>query len=312
MGLFGKRRESGASEDRGAPRDDPAGDAAQLEERLRAYNEQISEASGRLDEINAEYNAAVSDLMRIKKEINDRREEKGRLDVQNTNIQTQIAEGRQVLRSGHRNLDLAEKAAADLKQIRADLDAKTHECRKEQGRLDRIKRELAAVTEEVAQRTRENESLARERDGLDARLAETAAHLDRKGAESRKVDHPQGGRTATEYEAKMKAADADIRSMRAQLADRDATIRDLKARLDAAESARLDAAESPKLDGTAAPSASDKGVIEAASSIVASFRTRLAETEEDLAAVRRELDQERAGRTKTGQNKADGADQAGK
>lgn len=304
MGLFGKRRESGDSEDRGAPRHDLAGDAAQLEERLRTYNEQISEASGRLDEINAEYNAVVSDLMRIKKEINDRREEKGRLDVQNTNIQTQIAEGRQVLRSSHRDLDLAEKAAADLERIRAELEAKTQECRKEQSRLDRIKRELAAVTEEVAQRTRENESLARERDGLDAKLAETAARLGRKGAESQKGGHPQDGSMAAEYEAKMKAADVEIRSMRTQLADRAETIRDLKARLDAAESA--------KLDGAAAASASDKGVIEAASSIVASFRVRLAETEKDLAAVRRELDQERARHTKTSHGKTDEADQAGK
>lgn len=304
MGLFGRRRESGDSEDSGAPRHDLAGDAAQLEERLRAYNERISEASGRLDEINAEYNAAVSDLMRIKKEINDRREEKGRLDVQNINIQTQIAEGRQVLRSSHRDLDLAEKASADLERIRAELEAKTQECRKEQGRLDRIKRELAAVTEEVAQRTRENESLAREREDLDAKLAEAAARPDRKGAESRKDGHTRGGQTVAEYESKMKAADAEIRNMRARLADQAETIRNLKTRLDTAEPA--------KLDGAAVASAPDKGVIEAASSIVASFRVRLAETEKDLAAVRRELDQERARRIKTGHNKTDGANQAGK
>lgn len=283
MDLFRRRKQDDPAESEGM-RGDLAEEAERLRADVRERDSQIREADARLATVRSEYTATVSNLMKIKKEINDIKEERERLERQSTNIRMQIEEGRRILKGSHRDLDLAEKAAADLERIRSELDSATQERRREQSRLDRIKRELADVAEEVARRSRENESLVREWRDLDAKLADGAAA----GSGSPEAAAAKDGGAGSEldlYRSRLAETDAERRKMRAQLADRDETIQDLRRRLAEAE------LEKSGPDQAAPPS--DKGVIEAASALVGSYRTRLAKAEKDLAVARLDLARER-------------------
>ena len=290
MDLFKRRKQ-----------DDPTeaerlqGDLSEEVARLRAdvqdRDSQIREADARLATVRSEYTATVSNLMKIKKEINDMREERERLERQGTNIRMQIEDGRKILKSSHRDLDLAEKAAADLARIRSELDSTMQERRREQSRLDKIKRELADVANEVAQRSRENESLAREREDLDAKLADKAAGSASPDAAAAR--DKGAGSELDIYRSRLAETDAERRNMRAKLAERDEAIQDLRRRLAEAD------LEKPGSDQDLAAPPPDKGVIEAASALVGSYRTRLAKAEKDLADARQDLAKERERHART-------------
>lgn len=295
MDLFKRRKPDNPPEEE-TPRDDLSAEATRLQADVREREVQIREADARLATVRSEYTATVSNLMKIKKEINDIREERERLERQSTNIVMQIEEGRKILKGSHRDLDLAEKAAADLEKIRSELDSTTQECRREQSRLNKIKRELADTTGEVARRSRENESLARAREELDAKLANTTAGAGSPGVSADAARGEGAGGASSEldrYRSRLAETDAERRKMRAQLAERDETIQDLRRRLAEAE------LEKSGSDQDLAAPQSDKGVIEAASALVGSYRTRLAKAEQDLADARRDLAEERERHVKT-------------
>lgn len=303
MDLFRRRKQDDPTE---AERlqGDLSDEVARLRADVRDRDSQIREADARLATVRSEYTATVSNLMKIKKEINDMRGERERLERQGTNIRMQIEDGRKILKGSHRDLDLAEKAAADLARIRSELDSTMQERRREQSRLDKIKCELADVASEVAQRSRENESLAREREDLDAILADKAAGSASSDAAATKDE--RAGSELNLYRSRLAEMDAERRNMRAQLAERDKMIQDLRGRL--AEPKKSDSDQ----DLTAPQS--DKGVIEAASALVGSYRTRLAKAEKDLADARQELAEERERHAKTSKKLKvlKGKDQAGK
>lgn len=310
MDLFKRRKPDNPPEEE-TPRDDLSAEATRLQASVRECEVQIREADARLATVRSEYTATVSNLMKIKKEINDMREERERLERQSTNIVMQIEEGRKILKGSHRDLDLAEKAAADLEKIRSELDSTTQECRREQSRLNKIRRALADTTGEVARRSRENESLAREREGLDAKLVNATAGAGSPGVSADTAGGEGDGGAGSEldrYRSRLAETDAERRKMRAQLAERDETIQDLRRRLAEAE------LEKSGSDQDLAAPQSDKGVIEAASALVGSYRTRLAKAEQDLADARRDLAEERERHAKTSKKlKAlKGKDQAGK
>lgn len=308
MDLFRRRKPDDPTEEENQPGDLSA-EVTRLQAGVREREVQIREADARLATVRSEYTATVSNLMKIKKEINDMREERERLGRQSTNIVMQIEEGRKILKGSHRDLDLAEKAAADLEKIRSELDSTTQECRREQSRLHKIKRELTDVTDEVARRSRENESLAREWEDLDAKLANAATRVGSPGVSADAAGDEGDGGAGSEpdrYRSRLAEMDAERRNMRARLAERDETIQDLRRRLAELEKSGSD-------QDLAAPQ-SDKGVIEAASALVGSYRTRLAKAEKDLADARQELAEERERHAKTSKKlKAlKGKDQAGK
>lgn len=310
MDLFRRRKPDDPTEEENPPGDLSA-EATRLQASVREREVQIREADARLGTVRSEYTATVSNLMKIKKEINDMREERERLGRQHTNIVMQIEQGRKILKGSHRDLDLAEKAAADLEKIRSELDSATQECRREQGRLHKIRRDLTDVTNEVARRSRENESLAREWEDLDAKLANAATRVDSPGVSADAAGDKGDGGPGSEldhYRSRLAETDAERRNMRAQLAERDETIQDLRRRLAEAE------LEKPGSDQDLAATQSDKGVIEAASALVGSYRTRLAKAEKDLADARRDLAEEREQHARTSKKlKAlKGKDQAGK
>ena len=261
MGLFKKKSDDTAERDL---HQNLTTAISELQETLRARAEQLREADERLGTVRSEYDQTVSSLMRIKKEINDAREEQGRLSRINDGIHIQIEEGRRTLRESHKDVEMARRTTADLAGATAELEEKAALGRRMDKSLEEAQKRLDAINSEIIQREQKRVGLQQvaeteDRQNIAKKLAETEARL----AESE--DQREG--IAEELAARVRMVD------------------NLQERLATAEARLAESASRPP---------SDRGVIEAATATVALLRNKLNATLTELEKVRRQLDEERA------------------
>ena len=152
MGLFAKKREITDNDSIQTPQE-----VVDLQDRLRECEEDIQEAESRLKTIRAEYNTTITNLINIKKEINEKKEEQKRLSQQNVNLQMQVEQSREILRDSYHDRTVAEKTVADLRQADTDLKAKITEYKAVERRLSDAEKRLAAMQDEIQVINKETE-----------------------------------------------------------------------------------------------------------------------------------------------------------
>ena len=261
MGLFKKKSDDTAERDLHR---NLAAEISELQETLRVRTGQLREADERLGTVRSEYDQTVSSLMRIKKEINDAREEQGRLSRINDGIHIQIEEGRRTLRDSHKDVEMARRTTADLAGATAELEEKSALGKRMDESLEEAQKRLDGINSEIMQRERRRVDLQR-----------TA------GAEAQQ----DAAKKMAATEARLAKSEAEREDLAEELAARVRMVDNLQERLAAAEARLRESASRPP---------SDRGVMEAATATVALLRSRLNATVAELEKVRRQLDEERA------------------
>lgn len=256
MGLFRKKRDD--SEERRLHRD-LSDEIPRLQEAARERGAEVQEAESRLRSVRAEYDQVLSNLMSTKKEINDRREEKERLERVNEGIRMQIDEGRRTLKGSHKDMDLARRAAVDLERVTSDVKAKTAQSSTLDSKVRRAQKRLDKINAQMG--TADGKRAKIERDAQRAAQRELA-------------------REVSKYKSRLSDAEAERNRLQSQLDAHVEMVENLKQRLSIAEE---------QLQAPAPQQQPNKGVVEAASALVASFRERLAESQDELARTRQRL-----------------------
>ena len=261
MGLFKKKSDDTAERDLHR---NLTAEISALQETLRARAEQLREADERLVAVRSEYDQTVSSLMRIKREINDAREEQGRLSRINDGIHIQIEEGRRTLRDSHKDVEIARRTSADLAGVTAELEEKAALGKRMDKRLEEAQKRLDEINSEITQRERRQVDLQQS--------AEMEARQD-------------AAKKLVAAEARLAKSEAEREELTEELAARMRMVENLQERLAAAEARLAESASRPP---------SDRGVMEAATATVALLRSRLNATVTELEKVRHQLDEERA------------------
>ena len=263
MGLFKKKPDDSAERDLHR---NLTAEIAELQENLRVKGDQLRDADKRLVTVRSEYDQTVSNLMRIKKEINDARDEQERLSRINDGIRMQIEEGRRTLRDSHKDLEMARRTAADLEGTTAELEKKTAMGERADKDLAAAQKRLDAINSEIKRR------------------------------EQRRADMQRTAEMEAQRNTARKLAAAEARLAELE-AERDETAEELAARVRMVENLqeRLAAAEARLRESESRPP-SDQGVVKAATAMVASLRDKLDATRRELEEVRRQLAEERDGR----------------
>lgn len=141
MGLF-RKKEVDDSVEQGLRRD-LADEISDLQNQVRQQNKSLQESASQLDTVRSEYDVIVSNLMKIKKEINAQRQERTRLEQINTGLREEIAKSKDILRDNNKNLESAKTVANDLAQITAKLERAKKEYKEVKGGLARTQADSA-------------------------------------------------------------------------------------------------------------------------------------------------------------------------
>lgn len=262
MGLFKKKSDDAAERDLHR---DLTEEISEMQGKLRVRGEQLREADARLGTVRSEYDQTVSDLMRIKKEINNAKEEQERLSRINDGIRMQIEEGRRTLRVSHKDVEMARRTATDLEGATAELEEKVALGKRMDKSLEAAQKRLDDTNSEITRRERRRVDLQR------------TAEMEAQQNVAKKL-------AATE--AQLAESEAEREDLAEDLAARVRMVDNLQERLAVAEARLREPASRPP---------PDRGVVEAATAMVASLRGRLDEALGDLEEARRQLDEARAG-----------------
>lgn len=247
MNLFGRREEIAPDPETPAP--EPSQDEADT---------MLAEAMERLESARSEYDSLVSDIMRMKKEINNQRETRRILEIQNSDIQARIQDGRKILKTSHKDMELAERAAAEMMRIKSEIESSKQEHRRLADKVQSEQNRLAAVKLELQNTSKIHET----QDKLQKRVDELKAQL---------ASAPSPADIAS-YKSKLDTAVAENRTLRARLEASTRLISELRQNA-----------------SVTAPEPSRRGVVEAASNLVSQYKARLAETQQELERTRQEL-----------------------
>ena len=258
MDIFKRKTADSTKEDL---RSDIAAELAVLQNRLKEQNAHLQKGDSQLHTIRAEYDQIVSNLMKIKREINDKKEEQVRLEHLNKGIRMQIEDGRRILRGSYKDFEMARRTAADLERLTAELEEKRLLCNKTNVEVERVQGRLTEMGVEM-------EQLQKKRQDMDSSLQQNLSS------------------ELAEYKSRLASSEDQRNQMAEQMNALTQMVTNLKQRLASSE-ARL------QERSTQNP---DKGVVEAASALVASFRIKLTTLQEELADAKSQLDKERARR----------------
>ena len=263
MGLFTKRahQEDAPSSDTL----DPEQDVLRLQHELQEINVSLKESKDQLQSVRDEYTMTVSDVMKIKKELNDKRETNRKLQAQNRNIEMQIEQGRKILQSSHKDIELAKQTATTLSKLKADTESEKMTQAKIQHEIRSAHDELNALKADMSRRHEQSRSLNQE-------LARLTAELDTSRERIPQSKVTDVLKQLAVYKSRLVESDAESQKLRTDLESSVAMIQELRKRLQSAE------AQKPAQNTT-----SNSKIMEAASSIVSSYRYR-------LAAARKEID----------------------
>lgn len=271
MGLFTKKEYKDDPEPPSSL--DPESELQSLREQLHNIKISISESEAQLQSVRDEYTAAISDIMKIKKEINSKRETRRKLTMQNRNIEMQIEQGRKILQSGHKDIDLLEKTAADLSLLEADMESKKAEYANIQSQIKAARDELDAVKSDLHRRQTQSKLLNQELARLTKDLDRSRAHIPQDGA-------PDAIKNLAVYKSRLVEANAESQKLRIDLESSAAMIQELRQKLKSAEAQKSDDSIQQ----------SNRKIVEAASSLVASFKRKLATAQDELAQAHRTSD----------------------
>lgn len=226
LGIFGKKK----IDDVDDVAKDLTDEVSNLQDEVGRQNDLLREATSKLKTVRSEYDAIVHDLMKIKKEINEQRQESTRLEQINSGIRDEIAQGRMVLRKTSKDLESAKTIASDLAKSTAKLKETKKEYNSIKARLDNLPR--------------------------------TTIH----------------GSTDTLHHAeRLKVLESERQDFRYQIREQHEVIVKLQEQLARAQRRH---STSPTKNSP------DKGVVEAASAMVASFRREMLDAQNELAEER--------------------------
>lgn len=271
MGLFTKRE---YKEDP-APSDsqlDPNREVLRLRNELRKINASLKEAKDQLQHVRDEYTTTVSDIMKIKKEINSKRETQRKLLMQNRNIEVQIEQGRKILQSSHKDLDLVKKTSTDLSRLEDEIKHKKLARAKIHAEIKSARDELGELNADL-QRRRTQSSL------LNQELARLAVELDQSRAHIPKDQASNALKNLAVYKSRLVEANAENHKLRIELESSTTMIQELRDRIESVERRRSTSRTSSQQ--------SNRRIIETASSLVASYKSKLTVAKEELAGARR-------------------------
>lgn len=266
MGLFTKR-EYKEDPTPSSSRLDPNQEMMNLRKEMQKINISLKESKDQLQSVRDEYTITVSDIMKIKKEINNKREIRKKLIMQNRNIEMQIEQGRKILQSSHKDIDLVKKTSTDLSILEAEIKSKKSEYAKMQAEIKSARDELSGLNADLQRRRTQSRLLNQE-------LTRLAAELDQSRARIPQNQASDAIKNLSVYKSRLVEANAECQKLRIDLESSTAMIQELRQRLKSAETQRATPHASPQL--------SNRKIVEAASSLVASFRSRLAATQEEL------------------------------
>lgn len=267
MGLFAKR-EYKEDPTPSAPQLDPNQEMMNLRKELQKISISLKESKDQLQSVRDEYTATVSDIMKIKKEINSKRETHKKLIMQNRNIEMQIEQGRKILQSSHKDMDLVKKTSTDLSRLEAEIKSKKSEYAQIQAEIKSARDELDMLNGDLQRRRTQSRLLNQELTRLAAELDQSRAHIPQNQASD-------AIKNLSVYKSRLVEANAESQKLRIDLESSTAMIQELRQRLKSAEIQRS-ASRAPDQP-------SNRKIVEAASSLVASFRSRLADAQEELA-----------------------------
>lgn len=274
MGLFTKREYKEDPTPSG-PQLDPNREILSLRKELQKINISLKESRDQLQSVRDEYTMTVSDIMKIKKEINTKREIRKKLIIQNRNIEMQIEQGRKILQSSHKDMDLVKKTSADLSRLEVEIKSKKSECAKMQAEIKSARDELGVLNGDLQRRRTQSRLLNQELTRLGVELDQSRAHIPQNQAS-------EAIKNLSVYKSRLVEANAECQKLRIDLESSTAMIQELRQ--------RLKSVETQKSTLHASPQPSNRKIVEAASSLVASFRSRLTATQEELTQARQTAD----------------------
>ena len=226
LGIFGKKK----IDDTNDMTKDLTDEVSNLQDEVRKQNDLLQEATSKLKTVRSEYDAIVHDLMKIKKEINEQRQESTRLVQINSGIRDEIAQGKMVLRKTSKDLESAKTLASDLAKSTTKLKETKKEYNSIKARLDK--------------------------------LQTTTVH---------------SSTDTLHYTEQLKVLESERQDFRYQIREQHEVIVKLQEQL--ARAQRRHSTSSTK-------NSPDKGVVEAASAMVASFRREMLDAQNELAEER--------------------------
>lgn len=261
MGIFTRKPDDSTER---ALHGDLTAEISALESQLHTKKGQLTESEARLAEVRSEYDRMVSDLIRIKKEINDKKKERESLEHIAGGVRIQVEEGRRALKECHRDVDLARRAAADLERITAEVDEKSAHLGRMDAEAKSARQRLAGINSDVQRQEQQLADLkqaaeAAARQNITTKLSEYQSQLDSSEAERKRLI------------AQLDARVSMVENLTQRLADAEARLRDHVPR------------QPP-----------ERGVVQAATALVASLRAKLNASQAELASVKSQLEEERA------------------
>ena len=266
MGLFTKREYKEDPTPSG-PQLDPNQEILSLRKELQKISISLKESKDQLQSVRDEYAITVSDIMKIKKEINSKREIHKKLIIQNRNIEMQIEQGRKILQSSHKDMDLVKKTSTDLSRLEDEIKSKKIEYAKMQSEIKSARDELSALNGDLQRRRTQSRLLNQELTRLSTELDRSRAHMPQNQASD-------AIKNISIYKSRLVEANAECQKLRIDLESSAAMIQELRQRLKSVETQRSTPHTSPQR--------SNRNIIEAASSLVASFRSKLATAQKEL------------------------------
>ena len=284
MGLFTKKKE--ITEEKISHTSTSLSD---LQDQLREYQTKIQEAKTKLDTVRSEYATTITNLMKIKKEINEKKEAKIMMEQQNTNLQMQIESGRKILRESYHDISLAEKTGQDLNQLKEDLQTKTSEYKEIQIQISISNDYLAASRNELKSLRNEIQKSAANVADIDRDIESKHHRISELNLEQNRLEQELINTKSSRNTLSTKLADVqkllsdtiiDRDQLRERLESQKILVRDMESRFESSL--------------TTPPSRpSDKNVIKAASTLVASYRAKISKIQKELDDTKLELEEER-------------------
>ena len=134
LGIFGTKK----VDDTNVITKDLADEVSNLQDKVRKQNDLLQEETSKLETVRSEYDTIVHDLMKIKKEINEQRQERTRLEQINSGIRDEITQGKMILRKTSKDLESAKTLADDLTKSTTKLKETKKEYSSIKARLDKL------------------------------------------------------------------------------------------------------------------------------------------------------------------------------